>query len=300
MQTLFGVATAVAVISFFPGSVMAASGLAFLKIGAGPRVVAMGGAAVGSVIDASAVYWNPARMSETPGTNIMLAHTQWLQGISHEFAGITFHSGNNTLGAGFVLMTVDGIERRGDIPTRLPVATFNAYDVMASLSYARKMGAGISAGVTVKGISEKILFHSASTFAFDAGLSYVHGSGLSAGGSVRNIGSDAMFIRDKVSLPSEFRLGVAFAPVTLLPGKRIVAAMDIGKYRGETTRLYAGVSYTLGDRLTAMTGYRAGGGDAGASAGLGIGFRRWRIDYAFAPMRAGLGHTHRFAASIAL
>ena len=272
------------------------TGLAFLKLDVGARSAGLGGAYTAVVSDATALYWNPARMTTVVGTDVSIIHTQWFQGISHEFIGAVASNGTSAVGLGFMLMTVDGIERRTDIPTARPLSTFNAYDVMLSGSYARHVTETISAGITIKGIAEKILFDTASGLAVDLGVQYrtVY-EGLTIGGSIRNIGPKLSFIREQFDLPREIRIGAAFIPTYAALQRRVLLSADIGKYRDESTRLNLGAEYTYQGRFSTSLGYRTRQDEAGVSAGLGVRLQRYRLDYAFVPFGAGLGNTHRFA-----
>ena len=272
------------------------TGLAFLKLDVGARSAGLGGAYTAVASDATALYWNPARMTTMIGTDVTIIHTQWFQDVSHEFIGAVASNGTSAIGLGFMLMTVDGIERRTDIPTARPLATFNAYDVMLSGSYARQITETISAGITIKGIAEKILFDTASGLAVDLGVQYrtVY-DGLTIGGSIRHIGSKLSFIREQFDLPREIRIGAAYVPTYAALQRRVLLSADIGKYRAEPIKLNLGAEYTYRGRFSTSLGYRTRQDEAGVSAGLGVRLQRYRLDYAFVPFGADLGNTHRFA-----
>lgn len=275
------------------------TGLSFLKIGVGPRAAGMGNAATAVVDDASALFWNPARIIASKGMDATFIHTQWLQDISHEFIGVTASNGVSAVGLGFTIMSIDGLERRTNIPTHQPLASFNAYDVVLSGTYARKIKEHISVGITLKGLSEKILFDSASGFAVDLGFAYKRvENGLFLGGTIRNIGPKMSFIREQFDLPREVRIGAGYTPDIDGLGKRLLISADLSKYKAEPLRLYIGSEFTYQKRFALMAGYQTRQDNTGFTTGFRAQFRQYRIDYAFVPFSTALGNTHRFAVGL--
>jgi len=63
----------------------------FLKIGVGGRASAMGDAFVAVANDASALYWNPAGLSQFTQNQVMFSHNKWVVDINHDFLGLVYH-----------------------------------------------------------------------------------------------------------------------------------------------------------------------------------------------------------------
>lgn len=277
------------------------TGLSFLKLGVGARAAGLGEAYTAVANDATALYWNPAGMTGVTGTDLTIIHTQWFQGITHEFVGAVVSTGTSAAGLGIILLTVDGLERRTDIPTEQPVATFSTYDAVLTGSYARRIGERISMGITAKGVYEKILFETASGMAFDLGVQYkTPHEGMIVGGSIRNVGPRITFVQESFALPREVRIGVGYVPSSPLLQRRALVTADVSKRRDEPVRLSIGGAYTYQERVSVLLGYQLRQDEAGLAAGLGVRLRRYRLDYAFAPFNAGLGTTHRFALGVRL
>ena len=55
----------------------------FLKIGVGARAVAMGGNFVALANDATALYWNPAAITDLTEMNFSVTHSSWIAGMTH-------------------------------------------------------------------------------------------------------------------------------------------------------------------------------------------------------------------------
>ena len=55
-----------------------------LRIEQGPRFAAMGGAGIGAVDDASAIYWNPGGLGRVRDKRYALSHHQWFGDVKDE------------------------------------------------------------------------------------------------------------------------------------------------------------------------------------------------------------------------
>ncbi|MBK6264850.1 PorV/PorQ family protein [Marivirga sp. S37H4] len=156
----------------------------FLSIGVGARSFAMGGANVASVSDASAGYWNPAKlMAIKSDYSLNLMHAEYFAGIAaYDYAGFaTPIDEESTMGITFIRFGVD------DIPdTRFlydangalnydNIRFFSAADYAFQFSYARnlKFLEGLSFGANAKVIHRTVgEFAKAWGFGFDLGASY--------------------------------------------------------------------------------------------------------------------------------
>src|SRR5438552_14250115 len=58
----------------------------FLKLGIGPRAVAMGEAQVGLADDVYATYWNPAGLAQLQNREAGFVQTQYIQDIQSQYA----------------------------------------------------------------------------------------------------------------------------------------------------------------------------------------------------------------------
>jgi hypothetical protein len=112
----------------------------FLNIGAGARALGMGGANICSVADATAGYWNPARLSQVQDhPNLSLMHAEYFSGIGkYDFGAIALPINDNkrTLGLSFMRFGVD------DIPNTLFLVepdgsvNYNNIQTFSSADYA--------------------------------------------------------------------------------------------------------------------------------------------------------------------
>src|SRR2546430_2636817 len=69
-----------------------ASAAHFLKLGVGPRAIAMGEAQVGLADDVYATYWNPAGLTQLTLPEAGFMYNQHFQGINEQYVACAFPS----------------------------------------------------------------------------------------------------------------------------------------------------------------------------------------------------------------
>jgi hypothetical protein len=274
------------------------TGLSFLKFGAGSRAVGMGEAYVAAANDASASYWNPAGLVNLSGTELLFTHNRWFQDITNEFAAVGFRARKNAFGVSFMSNTIGGIERRV-IASAEPLDILTAHDIMFGLSYARRLGENLSLGTTVKYLYQKIYIESASGVAIDFGLQYqTPAQGLKTGLVFQNFGFISKLLEESTKLPQTIRLGLAYQlPFQILNGEFLIAT-DWMKILDSTSHLNFGMEYNFVKYFAVRFGYQTGYEDKGIQGGFGVGFNRYRLDYAFVPFSSDLGNSHRISVGI--
>ncbi len=65
------------------------TGLSFLKLGVGGRALGMGEAYTAVASDPTAMYYNPAALSQTDNSQILLMHKEWIEGVKTDYLGAT-------------------------------------------------------------------------------------------------------------------------------------------------------------------------------------------------------------------
>lgn len=164
----------------------------FLKIPVDPRGSSLANAVVANANDPSAVYWNPAGLSQMKRTEIIFANTDWIADLNVAFLGVGVPLGSlGAIGVGITYLSM------GDMPitTWLDTEgasgqTFSAYDACFAVAYARRLTDKFSIGLSVKYVTETISHSTASAFALDIGTLYDTGfRGLKIGMSFTNFGT---------------------------------------------------------------------------------------------------------------
>ena len=129
----------------------------FLKIGVGSRATAMGDAFVAVANDVSALYWNPAGLTQFSENQVMFSHNQWVVDINHDFIGAVYHLDDaNTFGVSLTSLSMDEMEVTTEYAPFGTGEYFGFSDMAIAVSYSRKMTDQFSFGGTVRYIEESL------------------------------------------------------------------------------------------------------------------------------------------------
>jgi hypothetical protein len=307
MKKLF-LAVSIAAFSFNPGfgafskNDAGTSAAQFLKLGAGARVTAMGGASAGLSGDSTDIYWNPAGLNQITGKGSLSAmNASWFEDISYDWVSFAMPYKNwGVFGIGAQYLSYGSIKQIDD--TGLETGDFSPADLCVSLSYARKYK-GIDFGANVKYVLLKIL-DSASAYAVDLGAQYkvknALNNKLTLGLVAQNIGTQIKFINEADPLPFNIKLGGAYEIKS-----NWLAVLDVNAPIDDMVNVGAGTEYCYKVKeeigLIGRAGYNTQnsqtGGLNGVSAGIGIKYTDYCLDYAFVPY-GELGNTQRISLAI--
>ena len=272
--------------------VYASVGAAFLKIPVDAKICGIGEAAAAYVDNPSALFYNPAGLVNIESFNLFFMHNEWLLDMNHEYVAAGFGSKDiGTFGLSFNYWgsgEIQGITIRGDT---IPGYLFSASSWSMNFGYGKAFGK-FAFGLGFKFIGETNESLSTSAYAGDIGGMYdLPITGLKIGGSVSNLGTNLKLDQETYSLPilgrSGWRYDYKFIGVT----QDFIFSENFG--------VAIGVEYRIREILALRLGYRTGSNTEGFSnlrAGLGVYFKGFGLDYAFAPY-GKLGMTHRFSIS---
>ena len=284
------------------------TGAQFLEIPAGVRGAGMGGMFTAVADDVSTTYWNTAGLAQLTLPEINLLHLSYFADTNYEFLGGALPLGpGSTLGLSASFDYVPSFNSTNN-PAAIPGS---ANDLALVLGYGQTFGDNFALGIGGKFISSSLVTYSATGEAMDAGLLlYTKNKDLSLGLSVQNLGQVSNFSGGPVTytsqekLPLVYRVGLAYRlqpqePTNLLLG------VDLEKPIDNDPIFHAGGEFWWGNKSFAVAvrgGYSFDtlnedlGGNVGASAGAGIRFSGFELDYALVPFGA-LGDTQRFSLS---
>ena len=289
----------------------------FLKIGVGGRAAAMGESFVAISDDASALYWNPAGLSQFNKNQLLISHNIWVADINHDFIGVVYHlDSDNSFGASLTAVTMD------DMPVTTEFAPFGTgeyfgySDIAISLSYARKMTEQFSFGGSVKYVEETLDKLKMRGVMIDLGTYYRTGLGstrfavtvtnfgaeLAPDGEVVLIGNRSNSEWQSFAPPTIFRVGFAFEPYES-EEHRVTASIQLNHPNDNSENIVTGAEYAWQKMLYLRAGYKFNVDEQNYSFGLGlnvpISIAEFTFDYAFTNFQR-LGSVHRFSIMLGL
>jgi len=300
----------------------------FLNIPVGARAVGMGSGFSAVADDNSALYWNPAGITQINGASVSYSYTSMFAGMTHNFAGATFPIGDAYKGGiSFISYGSDDI----------PVTTMFRQDGTGEFFTARDLAIGVSLGgqltdqfsfgFTGKLINLTLASMNANGVAVDVGTLYEPGLwGMRIGFAIQNLSSsfkytgsnlvrsggvdqttgnqnpDAQLEALEGTLPLSFRAGLSARIIDeedadLLAATEFSTASDRGEF------LTVGLEYLWADIIAARLGYQLGTEDAfGVSGGIGVRYQTGsflgQLDYGIRPHET-LGLVNQITASVA-
>jgi hypothetical protein len=272
----------------------ASTGLAYLKIGAGARAVAMGNAVVSQVDDASATYWNPGALPLLSGIQAELMHNESFQSVRYEFASLTRRMGRHGVGAAFHGVWTDNLRSYDESGEYLGEFGYSGIAVSGSYGFAVTPDLGVGMGVEY--VREQIDVDDASGVAFSFGAQKREFlPRTDVGIAVRHLGSSVKYVSQNIDLPVTVQGGVShWLPLNAL-NAQLVLAVEAEAVRDEDTRVLFGAEYRYQDFTRLQVGYRTGLDTQDVSMGFGVGRDRLQAQYAFVPFGENLGDQHRFS-----
>lgn len=274
----------------------------FLKIGIDARPAAMGEAFTAISDDESAFQYNPSGIAQALQTELSATHIEWFQGIDLEHLGGIWTLGSfGTAGAGLTWLnagTLVATQRIGNnsstpLSNYQEIGTFNPYDLALNLNWAYQPWAHWNVGAGLRLIQQAIDTSSGWGANIDLGVQRTGMWGwLDAGAVLQNLGTPIAVGSTSFSEPLSFRAGLAGR---FLQGK-VNIATDIAVPTDNSVVPSVGGEWWVAQPLALRAGWM-GGYASQPTAGLGIRFSLFLLDYAYQPY-SELGDTHRITASL--
>ena len=284
----------------------------FLKIGVGGRASALGESFVAIANDASALYWNPAGLTQFTDNQVIFSHNNWVVDINHDFVGAVYHLDNaNAFGVALTTLTMKDMPVTTEFQPFGTGEYFGFSDFGLAVTYSRKMTEQFSFGGTVRYIEETIDKLKMRGVMIDLGTLYWTGLGttrfavvvsnfgndLAPDGKVVLVGKRENSSWQSFSPPTVFRIGFAFEPYQT-EEHTVTASIQLNHPNDNSENVGTGIEYNWKKILYLRGGYKFNVEEQNYSFGAGvnipISIANVNVDYAYSNFTR-LGTAHRFS-----
>lgn len=272
------------------------TGAQFLRLGAGARPVAMGGAYTALADDVNGPQYNAAGIAWAKHKEAIAGYIDYLEGISYSYLGYIHPLPNGSaIGLALAYLNSGAIDQTDLSGNTL--GTFSSAQSLLLLTYADTIGSKLSWGSNLKVFQQKIEDEKANGYALDFGAIYKIWPRLGFGVNVQNLGPGIKFVREKDPLPLTVKVGAAYIFI-----EDVLTLSTDAKYLPKEESKVSenvGFEYWVSQNLALRVGYdTANISDIenfnGVSAGMGFMFAGFNLNYAWMPYGI-LGDTHRFS-----
>jgi len=292
---------------------LAQTGFKFLSVVSDARAAAMAEAMTSLQIGSSALFFNPAGMSEmTSLIDLTGSINQWIADINHYTFSLAIKPANGTYGVlGFSLQSVEYGNFYG---TQVNSGTELGYDdtgifslnaIAIGIGYAKQLTDRFSVGgqirwarqdlgesvipvITKLDTGQTTVTSELTPFIFDFGTQYrTDFKSLVFGISVRNYSREVKYVEEGFQAPLTFTLGISMNVMDLvdeLPlNQKLFMSIDASHYRDHPEQIKIGLDYQLMNVLSLRGGYISKNDESGFTFGVGISQFGFSFDYAYTP-----------------
>ncbi len=254
----------------------------FLSLGAGPRVLGMGGATLGFGGDLGAASWNPAALGWMNQGTVMISHSSLDNSSLQEWAAV-----GGRLGDAGTRWSVSGLYQgdgsfEGRDASNNSTGSFSVTSFAAGAQVAQQLGGRFTLGFGLKTVMEQLGGVSGIGTTFDGGLQYHQGL-FQAGAAFQNLGGHMSYSGTVYPFPTNYGLGVAVTH----PATGLSLAVDANFPYAYANDVRAGAEWRWKDVLAVRAGYRHEMSDkaddplSGPTFGIGAGANGFWLDYGY-------------------
>ena len=302
---------------------LAQTGFQFLSIISDARGAAMADAMTSLQIGSSALFYNPAGMSDMSNfIDITGSNNQWIADIKHYTFSVAINPFKGNYGVlGFSIQSVDYGDFYGTrVNTAVPLGyddtgIFHLNALAVGVGYAKQLTDRFSIGAQVRWVRQDLgesmvavnirpdtndptgqrriadtafMANKLTPFVFDFGTQFRTGiKSLVFGMSVRNFSKEIKYSAEGFQTPLMFTLGISMNLMDLigeLPLEQsLFLSVDASHYSDHPEQIKVGLEYRVLNAVSLRGGYANDNGGNGMSYGLGVSKFGFAFDYAYTP-----------------
>lgn len=259
----------------------------YLQWGIGARAMGMGGAFSGLSDDVSAIYFNPAGLTQIKSGQATAMVSNLFEGSFYNFLGFVHPTQKaGVLGLGVVLLSSGDMEETNIRQETL--GKFNDSRQGIFVAYGKRITRSISCGASVKLVSQQISSYNGTGIGLDGGLFLTPWNHLSLGLSLKNIIPPKLKLSiDEEKFPFSLQAGLG----SRMLNNNLIFTMDIDKSLNQSLHARIGGEYWLRKKTIAL---RMGVDSSKLNAGFGIKRDKYGFDYALGFQDIGVSHRLSF------
>jgi len=258
-----------------------------LKIGVGPRPVALGETYVALADDITSSYWNTAGLAYLDELQFFVSHHEWFLDIRDEYISL----GMPGLGGYFSLSGMYSSIKNVEIwnSNNMPLGTQTLWSGVLDISHGRSINDRLGLGFGLKVAYEDLYEEQFVDAAADIGAQVSINDHIRLGTALRNLSYS-------LDIPADIKAGACYQDLN-----GFTIGFDLTIPSDNILYVSTGVEYDFNEYLKLRGGWRSGPYDiselgwiSGFTTGIGLHFGGLTFDYAFVPY-GKLGLTHRVA-----
>ena len=292
---------------------LAQSGFQFLSVVSDARASGMAEAMTSLQTGSSALFFNPAGMSDMQNfVDISASVNKWIADIDHYTIAAAINPFNGDYGViGFSVQSVNYGEFFG---TRVNPASELGYEdtgifelsaLAVGVGYAKQISDKFSIGGQIRYVQQDLgesivpvisdvdttsrtATNELNPLVFDFGTQFRTGiKSIVFGMSVRNFSKEVQYVEEGFQAPLVFTLGISLNLFDLLGelpfDQSLYMSIDASHHRDYPEQVKVGLDYRVMDILSLRGGYASGNEESGLSFGLGVSQFGFAFDYAYTP-----------------
>ncbi len=258
-------------------------------LGADARALGMGKAYVSIAQGPSAIFWNPAGLTQSNQKGLDILHSNLFGDTSYDFMGYCYPTPRaGVFGLGLFRLGVSDIEER-DFRNNLINSSLKNEQLEYIFSYSREVIPSFSSGINLKLNTHKIQSYSATGVGIDVGILYHPDGKFRVGANLQNLLEPTLKLKnDTTKYPINLKTGISYHRGEL------IISVDMDKSRLTELKWHSGIEYSIYKTLS----LRIGLDHEDFTYGFGIKYKGFRFDYAYAAQE--LADTHKFAVNICI
>ena len=252
---------------------LSSTGFGFLKLTTNARAVAMGDAysAVGN--DISAIFYNPAGLTQMETERAAVgSYTNWIVGSSLGTAAFAIKTGIATFGVSATFFNSETFE---ETTSQNPQGTGNMVktsDVALGFTISKQLTDKLSFGAQIRYIKEDLILIDFSTIDINFGTVFFTGyKSTRLSMALRNLGADAVVVAQDARVPTTFYLaGAGEIAGNLGDPFSLTVSAEQAFFTDYKARYYVGGEAWFNNAFALRAGYKTGHSNESWSVGAGL------------------------------